>query len=126
MEQEIRELDAREAEAMLAADLAALDRLWSSGFIVNAPDDTVKGRDQVLRAVRESRIAYSAFDRAVERIVVSGDLAISMGGEVVVPRGDRPDAGTQVSRRYTHVWRTIDGSWVLIARHANVVAASPR
>jgi hypothetical protein len=111
---------------MLAADLATLGRLWSSGFVVNASDNTVKEKEQALRAVRESRIASSAFDRSVERVVANGDLAISMGGEIVVPKGDRPDAGTGVSRRYSHVWQMIDGSWVLIARHANVVPAPPR
>lgn len=123
MEQEIRELDAKEAEAMLASDLSTLDVLWAPGFVVNAPDNVVKAKNEVLQAVRESRISYSAFHRTVERIVVSGDLAISMGGEIVVPEGDRPDAGRQVSRRYSHVWRRIGGSWSLIARHANRVPA---
>ena len=119
-EEEIRGLDAREADAMLAADLPALEHLWSRGFIVNAPDDRVKSRDEVLQAVREARIRYSAFHRTVERIVFRGDCAISMGGELVVPKGDRPDAGQNVSRRYSHVWQKSGGSWALIARHANV------
>jgi len=126
MEQEIRELDAKEAEAMLVSDLATLGRLWAPGFVVNAPDNAVKAKEQVLEAVRESRISYSAFTRTVERIVVNGDLAIAMGGEIVVPKGDRPDAGTEVSRRYTHVWKKVDGSWVLVARHANVAPAPSR
>jgi ketosteroid isomerase-like protein len=90
---------------------------------VNAPDHRVKFRDEVLQAVKESRIRYSAFERAVERVVIRGDCAISMGGEVVTPVGDRPDAGRKVSRRYTHVWWNGDGSWTLIARHANVIGA---
>jgi len=120
-EQRIRELDAKEAAAMLAADTAALDAIWSSGFTVNAPDNTVKSREQVLGAVRESRIAYSGFERTVEKIVVlDDDCVITMGGEVVVPKGDRPDAGQRVARRYSHVWKKAGGSWGLVARHANV------
>lgn len=126
VEQEIRALDAQEAEAMLAADLATLGRLWSSGFVVNAPDNTVKAKEQVLEAVRDSRITYSAFTRTVERVVVQGDLAISMGGETVVPEGDPGGAGKEVPHRYSHVWRKIDGSWLLIARHANEVPAPRR
>jgi ketosteroid isomerase-like protein len=127
VEQGIRTLDAREAEAMLASNLVILDQLWSPAFVVNAPDNTVKSKEQVLNAVREARISYSAFDRTVERVVPSGDdLAISMGGEVVVPKGARPDAGTQVIRRYSHVWKRTHGDWLLIARHANVVPAPPR
>jgi len=119
----IRALDAKEAEAMLAADLPTLEQLWSRDFIVNAPDDKVKSRDEVLQAVRDARIRYSAFRRTVERIVFRGDCAISMGGELVIPKGDRPDAGQNVSRRYSHVWQKRDDSWVLIARHANVTKA---
>lgn len=121
VEEAIRALDAREAEAMLAADLATLANLWAPGFVVNAPDHRVKSRDEVLKAVEESRIRYSAFQRKVERVVVQSDCAISMGGEIVTPMGDRPDAGRKLSRRYTHVWRTSGGSWTLVARHANVI-----
>lgn len=120
-EDEIRALDAREAQAMLAADLATLANLWAPGFIVNAPDHRVKSRDEVLKAVGESRIRYSAFQRTVERVAVQSDCAISMGGEIVTPVGDRPDAGRTSSRRYTHAWRNRDGSWTLVARHANVI-----
>lgn len=119
-EDAIRTLDAAEAAAMRAADLPALERLWSPGLVVNAPDGQVKSHDQVLQAVREGRIRYSAFDRTVERVVLGDDWAISMGGEVVVPVGDRPDAGRKTPRRYTHLWRNADGAWSLAARHANV------
>lgn len=121
-EAEIRTLDAEEAKAMSAADVAALKRLWSPGFVVNAPDNRVKSRDEVLQAVKESRIRYSAFQRTVERVVFRGDCAISMGGETVTPEGDRPDAGRKLARRYSHVWQRSDGAWTLIARHANVIA----
>jgi hypothetical protein len=121
VEQQIRDLDAKEAAAMLAADTAALDAIWSAGFTVNAPDNTVKSKEQVLGAVRESRIAYSGFERTVERVVVlDADCIVSMGGEVVVPKGDRPDAGQRVPRRYSHVWKKVNGTWGLVARHANV------
>jgi ketosteroid isomerase-like protein len=119
-EAEIRALDAREAEAMLASDLTTLERLWSRELVVNAPDDKVKSRDEVLQAVREARIRYSSFQRNVERIVVRGDSVISMGSELVTPQGDRPDAGLDLTRRYTHIWQKRDGAWVLVARHANV------
>ena len=122
VEQQIRELDAKEAAAMLAADTAALDAIWSSGFTVNAPDDTVKSREQVLGAVRESRIAYSGFERTVEKIVLlDDDCVVTMGGEVVVPKGDQPDAGQRVPRRYSHVWKKAGGSWGLVDRHASVL-----
>lgn len=126
VEQQIRALDASEARAMLGADLEALGRLWSDRLVVNAPDFTVKPKSQVLQAVREGRIRYSTFERTVERVVLDGDVAISMGGEIVVPVGDRPDAGMRLPRRYSHVWQKTGDSWALIARHANVIPQAPK
>jgi ketosteroid isomerase-like protein len=125
-EARIRALDAAEARAMLGADLAELGNLWSERFVVNAPDNLVKSKAQVLEAVRDGRIRYSAFERTVERVVIDGDVAISMGGEGVVPVGDRRDAGQRLSRRYTHVWQRTGETWSLIARHANVAPAPPK
>jgi hypothetical protein len=124
--QEIRALDAEEASAMLAGNVTELDRLWSPDFAVNAPDNTVKAKSQVLEAVRDGRIRYSGFERTVERVDLRGEVAISMGGEVVVPKGDRPDAGQTLTRRYTHVWLRSGGRWTLVARHANVVPPAPK
>ena len=106
---------------MLGGDLDALGRLFSEQLFVNAPDNRVKPKAEVLQSVRDGRIRYSAFERTVERVAVDGDVAISMGSEVVVPVGDRPDAGQRLSRRYTHVWQRTGDSWTLIARHANLV-----
>jgi hypothetical protein len=96
--QEIRALDAEEASAMLAADLAALDRIWAPDSVVNAPDNAVKEKSQVLAAVRDGRIRYSGFERTVERVDVRGDVAISNGGRGrgaegrPARRGTAPDA----------------------------------
>ena len=121
-EVEVRDADAREATAMRQADLAALAAIWSEDFVVNAPDGRVKSRDEVLASVRDGRIRYSAFERRVDRVTASGDTWISMGGETIVPTGDRPDAGRTLERRYSRVWQRIDGAWRLVARHANVQA----
>lgn len=126
MAQHVRELDSAEARAMLAADLEELDRLWSDRLVVNAPDHVVKEKRQVLEAVRGGRIRYASFERTVERVVLDGDVAVTMGGEVVVPVGDRPDAGRRLSRRYSHVWRRVGEAWSLIARHANLVDEPPK
>ena len=44
---------------------------------------------------------------------------IVMGEETVHPNGNAPMAGETVKRRYTNIWREIDGKWQ--ARHANVI-----
>ena len=108
---------------MLAGDVAGLDRLWAADLLINAPDNIIKTKDEVIQAVRASHIRYTSFKRTVERVAFHGDIAVTMGSEVVVPAGDGADGGKEIHRRYTNVWRNAGGDWRLIARHAHVVPA---
>ena len=53
--------------------------------------------------------------------MVHGDTVIVMGHETVVPKGNSPDAGKTIHRRYTNIWMKRDGRWRLVARHASVI-----
>jgi hypothetical protein len=110
-----------EVQAVLAKDTVTLERLWDKKYVVNNPDNriVVAGSNPVDRPVLQK--PRTAFTREVEHITVRGDVVISMGGETVVPGGDLPKAGKTVRRRYTNIWTRVDGSWKLIARHANEV-----
>jgi ketosteroid isomerase-like protein len=122
IEQEVRRLDAREADAVLHGDFAVIDGLWADDFIVNNPFNSVGfGREG---RVRGGVVSYSAFQRFVEFVALRGDVAIVMGREVVVPKAPSADAGRTLHRRYTNIWMKSAGSWKLAARHANVIADS--
>ena len=102
MEAEIRSLEERARSAILRGDLEELDRLWADGFVVNAPDNSLKTKSEVLEEVRKGEIIFSTFERAVEHIGIRDGVAISMGSETVVSGGKGPDAGRTIRRRYTH------------------------
>jgi ketosteroid isomerase-like protein len=121
--EEIKRIEQLEVEAVLAKDRARLAMLWDKDFVVNNPNNliVVSKADQTDRPVMQ--VARAGFAREVERVTVRGDLAISMGNETVIPGGDRPDAGRTVRRRYTNIWMKTEGTWRLIARHANVICA---
>ena len=121
-EKEIKELEAAEAKAMLAADIPALEKLWGESFTVNAPDNQVRDRKNVVAAVRAGFIKYTGFKRTVEYVGFHGDTVIVMGKEVVKPSGG-PDDGKTLNRRFTNVWAKKDGRWVMVARHAHVIPA---
>jgi len=121
-EQEIRALEQAEVTAVLNQDVAALERLWSPQMIVNNPQNGISAnRDAVIDRVKRGLIRYSSFDRHIEAIRVSGDLAIVMGSETVVPKGDAPRAGQTVHRRYTNIWARSGSTWRSVGRHANVI-----
>ncbi len=122
----IRQFEEQERQAVLQQDLATLERLWAEEFIVNNPQNQISpSRDAVLALVKQGLIRYTAFERRIESIRFSADLAIVMGAETVEPVGDAPRAGGTVQRRFTNIWRKQDATWHMIARHANVTAPAP-
>jgi len=115
IEQEIRKLDAAQADAVLRGDLAALDKLWSEDFTVTNPFNEIGKGDRI----RSGALTYSSFVRVPELIQIHKNTVIVMGRETVVPKGNSPDAGKTINRRYTHIWMERKGKWRLVARHAN-------
>ncbi len=117
IEQEIRRLDLAHADAVLRGDQVAMDKLWTEDFIVNNPFNEIDKADRI----RTGAVTYSSFVRVPEAIVIHGDTVIVMGREEVVPKGNSPDAGKTINRRYTNIWMKRKGKWRLVARHASVI-----
>jgi len=124
-ENAIRSLEEQERMAVLNEDVQALERLWSEQLIVNTPQNEISAdRSVVLDRVKRGLIRYSQFERRIESIRFNKDLAIVMGSETVVRKGDTASATQPVRRRFTNIWRESGPTWLMIARHANVVAGS--
>lgn len=120
----IRAVDNEERLAALNQDFAALERLWSEHFIVNAPSNQIlPNRSAVLDWFHKGMTTRSSYERSIEQIRVDGDIAIVMGEETLTPTADAPHAGRTVRRRFTNIWRKEAGAWRLWARHANVIPA---
>ena len=117
VEQEIRKLDLAHADAILRNDLPALDKLWTEDFKVNNPFNEIDKADRI----RTGAVTYASFVREPESVLVHGDTVIVMGRETVVPKGNSPDAGKTINRRYTNIWMKREGKWRLVARHASVI-----
>jgi len=117
IEKEIRTLDAAHADAVLRGDMAAMDKIWTTDFKVNNPFNEVDKADRI----RNGAVTYASFERTAETVLVHGDTVIVMGRETVVPKGNSPDAGKTINRRYTNIYMKREGKWRLIARHASVI-----
>ena len=118
VENEIRELDKAEAEAVLKHDTTALERLWADDFTVNTPYNVVGTRKRGDRI----NLYYSKLERNVEKLIIYNDsLVITMGNEVINRKAPMTLAGQTLTRRYTHVWMKRNGKWQLTARHANFI-----
>lgn len=120
IEQEVRKLDLEHADAVLRGDQTAMNKYWTEDFIVTNPFNEIDQADRIKKGI----VTYSSFIRESEAIRVHGNTVIVMGKETVVPKGNSPDAGKTINRRYTNIWMIRDGKWRLIARHANVICAN--
>ena len=117
IEQEIIRLDLAHANAVLRGDFAALDKLWTEDFKVNNPFNQIDRADRI----RTGAVTYSSFIRVPETVLIHANTIIVMGRETVVPKGDSPDSGKTINRRYTNIWMKRSGNWRLVARHASVI-----
>jgi len=120
-ESEIRSLETLERESVLKGDSTALfGKIWSPSMVVNTPANvvgTVEGTKAIFRA---GGLNYLSFERTIEKITFNDNIAIVMGGEIIKPQGQQPNAGKTVSRRFTHVWIYKNNSWSIIARQATI------
>lgn len=121
IETEIRSLEQTEAQAILSKDTITLKKLWDKDYIVNNPENKIvlAKPNPVDRPVLQQQ--RTSFTREVEKILINGDIVISMGKEIVVSMTDPSKPGQTVERRYTNIWMKKDGSWKLVARHANKI-----
>ena len=94
--------------------------LWAKDYVVNNPDNQIVTVRQIMGFIRSGKIDYTSFERIIEKITFSGDVAVAMGHEVMEP--ESKPATLAKPRRYTNVWVRQAGAWHLTARQAtNVV-----
>ena len=121
-EAEIRRLENLEKESVLKGDSAALyDKIWSPNMVVNTPANVVGTIEGTKAQLRAGNLSYLSFERNIEQITFTDNVAIVMGGEIIKPQGHQLNAGKTVSRRFTHVWLYRNNSWSIIARHATII-----
>jgi hypothetical protein len=118
----IRKLEKMERQAILKSDTVQLSILMSKQIVVQNPENTIVGFQQILNRIRNGKISYSSFERNIEKISFVNGIAVVMGLETLVPQGDTRDAGKTVKRRFTNIWTKEKESWKLTARQATIVS----
>lgn len=121
VESEIRKLDQLEAQATISGDTITLKKLWSPGFVVNNPANVVVNVAQIRQLMKEGKIAYTTFSRVIEKVTITGPVAVTMGYEENEPEKATDNAGKKVTRRYTNVWLKEKDGWKIIARQATII-----
>jgi hypothetical protein len=119
----IEAIDDQEPVGVLKGDEAAQTHLWADDFTVNAPNNRIMGKAQILELMKQhTGLQYSSFERHREATVIRRDCAVTMGYEIVVPKGNVPNSGKTINRRYSNTYYLQSGRWSLIARQATIVS----
>ena len=118
---QIKILEAAQTKAIMESDTITLAKIWAEDFHVNNPSNMIVNRSQVFQRIKSTFIKYSTYIQEPEYYGVFGDVVVVMGKETVVPIGDNPDKDKTIIRRYTDVYKNINGEWKEIARHANII-----
>jgi hypothetical protein len=120
-EEEIRALEEKGRVAFLAGDTASLDGMWSPELLVNSPLNIINDKSRVLDLLASGRIRHTLDEVVIERVQRYGDVVVVMGRDTV----DGPPSGALTDRRFTNVWQLQGDAWIMIARHAQVIAPRP-
>ncbi len=112
----IETIEEEEPLLVLKGDEAALTRVWADDFTVNAPNNQVIRKPEILERMKQhTGLQYSSFERHREAMVIRRDCVVTMGYEVVVPKGNVPNSGKTINRRYTNIYYFEGGRWRPIA-----------
>ena len=108
--------------AMLANDVAALDRLLDDALVFTALDGTVATKQDDLDAHRVRRLRLTRLDPSDRRVVRCGAAAVvSVRVEIEGTYDGAPVGG---ALRYTRVWcERPGGAWRIVAGHMSAVPA---
>ena len=119
-ETEIRTAENEIKEAFLNKDTITLLKYYSPNLVVNSPWNRVSTVQDIIGNLRKGVDDRQSFEKTIEKITFTENIAIVMGVEIIQPTGMAPNAGKTVKRRYTNIWMTNNNRWQLVARQSTV------
>lgn len=119
-EGEVLKAESDRFSAMLKRDLTALDRLLAADLTYTHGDGRVVDKAAFIADLKTGDFQYKAIEPSDVNVRILGDVAIVTGsaGMSVVNKGTPAD----IRIRYTNVHIRRNGSWQMIAWHANRLA----
>ena len=113
-ELKIRDLEIQEKEAVVKGDTLVLFKLWSQNYVINSATNSIVYYSELKNYYRKGTIDHTPFERIIEKITMSENLAIVMGKEMKQNIKDGNNIIT--TRRFTNIWIKVNGEWILTAR----------
>ena len=109
-------------EAIVNRDLESFTAGHTEDFVVNSPANRVLTASQSHQGFSAGLIDYHSLDREIDYAAILPEgLVVIMGQETATPRGNAQFAGKTIKRRFTDLWRNVDGSWQVAVRQASLI-----
>lgn len=106
---------------MKTDSIKLFNKLWAPEMVINTPANVVGTVEGTKAIFRSGGLQYASFERNIEKITFTNNVAIVMGEEKIRPQGSQPNAGKLVTRRFTNFWMNRDNQWSIIARQATII-----
>jgi hypothetical protein len=119
---EIKELEQREANAMLRADVSELDLLWADDLLVNSTANLIADKKILLAMIREGRLRLRSYSRLTLKAAINGDILVTTGNEHSQMEG--PAVGLVLHCSYMNSWIRRGSAWRLLGRHVGLIERS--
>ena len=119
----IKDVEQREAQAMLRADVAALDRFWAEDLLVNSSANLIAGKEILLQIISDGKLRLRSYERLTLRITARDNVVVATGNES--SELDGVGGGTTLFCSYMNLWRQRGDEWELFGRHVGLISRVP-
>ena len=116
---ELLDFEARRCDAMVAADIGALDQLLSDDLTWTHSSARQDTKTSFLAALQAGGTRDLQIRRSDEQVRLHGDVAVVTG--VAHMRANINGEERQLRNRYTNVWAKTDEGWRMIAWQSTAV-----
>lgn len=119
IEQEVLKLEQQWEDALVKADAAALEKLYSDKLVYTHSNAAVDSKTSYVAKIKSGASKYSSIKRDDLKVIVIGDTAIVTGHWLV--QGMSGANKTNTDARYIHVYVKEKGGWKMAAHQSTYV-----
>lgn len=118
LEDQIRNLEMKENEALMNLDTTTLYALWSPDLVVNTCENNIQTLADLNTKISNSRVKEIQGERVIERISINENVAVVMGHEI---REITQETKGTSNSRFTDMWLKGANGWKLTARQTAII-----
>jgi uncharacterized protein (TIGR02246 family) len=121
-ERAVRDMEQQWREAWLAADAAAMERIYADDYMAIPNIGTVSTRAEIMADVRRGVFKYSRMDHSEMSVRIYGETAVVVGR--TSNDGRRGDRDVSGDFRYTRIYVKRRGHWqAVLAQYTRIPAS---